>query len=386
MRLRRVVAAVLAVLVASPSWAATWEKSVDASGFSGTRPLLCSLSTKLWATQMHGTTNNVPITQWDATNNTITSVTGPTVTYFNEVLGFGCDSTNSRVHVDGRGRWEFFASTANLSSWTQVQQTNSPAQGFGGGVSGFGLGHAFSSVVDTGTDLFDIFTANDNSSSYASPTTINAASGFANYETTGVVVSDVSGTANDYYCGAVIDATTGNAGKLVASGMNGAGSGRWTQSCSGTVRGCDSGVSAHRVYPAFTNGSLCVVHSYNTSTGESYVSAWDSSGVLQIQQTIASTDLRPGAYFNLDGAGAALWAWTSAGVAYKSTGGNFSDASGTTYDITLDGGETLTGCQLVNGTIPVCLTTGGDVWAWRTPINVRNIGGGKSTPSLSGSL
>jgi hypothetical protein len=328
---------------------------------------------------MHGITNNIPIVQWNATNDTITSVTGPTVTYFNEVLGFGCDSTNSRVHVDGRGRWEFFASTANLSSWTQVQQANAATQSYGGGVFGFGLGHSFSSIVDTGTDTFTVYTANDNSSSYANPTSINAASGFANYEQVGIVVSDVSGTENDFYCGSAIDATTGNAGKLIAVGMNGAGSGRWTQSCSGTVRGCDSTASAHRAYQAFTNGSLCVVPSYNTSTGASYISAWDSSGVLQIQQTIASTDLRPGIYFDLDGSGAALWAWTSAGVAYKSTGGNFGDASGTTYDVPIDGGDTLSGCQLVNGTIPVCLTTGGDVWAFRTPINVRYIGGGSIT-------
>lgn len=384
MRLTAAIAIILAL--SCPAKAASWEKSVDATGFTGTRPLTCSLGTKLWATQMHGTTNNVPIVQWDATTDAITSVTGPTVTYFNEVLGFGCDATNSRIHVAGRGRWGFFASTANLASWTAVQHSNVPVQGYGGGVFGFGLGHAFFSIGDVATDDFYIFTANDNNSSYANPAGVLASTGFANFEGTGAVVIETSGTASDYYCGVGLDAYTGTAGKLIAIGMNGVGGGRWTQSCSGTVRGCDSTASAHRVYPAFTDGALCIVSSYNTSTGASYVSAWDSSGVLQIQQTISSVDLRPGVYFDLDGAGAARWAWTTDGIAYKSTGGTFADAAGTAYDLPLDGGDALSGCQLVNGTIPACLTTGGDVFPWRTPINVRNIGGGRSIPSLSGAL
>jgi hypothetical protein len=371
----RRLALAAALLLAIPAHAAQWEKSVEASGFTGTRPLLCAFQAKLYALLMHGTTNPAPIVVWDASANTVSSATGRTVTNFNEVIGSGCDSVNSRLYVSGRGRHVEHATFGSLGTWTSDIDASVAAQAYGA-IDRFSSGWALGSTADLATDTFSLVYTTDFSSS--SGPSLNAASGFANHEETGCMVADVSGTANDIYVGAAIDATLAAAGKVMALGIDGAGNSRWTPNC-GTGVGCENGSSAHIVRQCFTNGTLAVTLAYNTSTGATYVTGWASNGTRTISQTLASTDLRSGVYFNLDGGGAALWAWTSAGVAYKSTGGNFSDASGTTHDLVLDGGDTLSGCQLVNGTIPVCLTTGGDVWAFRTPINVRYIGGGSIT-------
>lgn len=365
-----------AALFALPAHAAQWEKAIDASGFTGTRPLTCSIGTKLFATQMHGATNPAPISTWDAASGTAATVTGPTVTNFQEVLGMGCGQANSRVYLLGRGRWGKYTPTSSLGTWTSFADAAVAAQGYGGVAGEFGLGIGLTSIADIATDTLNVYTW-DLGATITGPS-LNAASGFANFEQTACLVADVSGTANDIYVGAAIDATLAAAGKVMALGIDGAGNSRWTPNC-GTGVGCENGASAHLMRQCFTNGTLAVTLAYNTSTGATYVTGWASNGTRTISQTLSSTDLRTGFYFDLDGSGAALWAWTAAGVAYKSTGGNFSDATGTTYDISIDGGDTLSGCQLVNGTIPVCLTTGGDVWAFRTPINVRYIGGGSIT-------
>ena len=364
-----------AVLLALPAHAAQWEKAVDASGFTGTRPLLCAFQAKLYAMLMHGTTNPAPIIVWDASANTVSSATGRTVTNFNEVIGMGCDAVNSRLYVSGRGRHVEHATFGSLGTWTSDIDASVAAQAYGA-IDRFSTGWALGSTADLSTDTFSLVFTTDFSSS--SGPSLNAASGFANHEETGCLVADVTGTANDIYVGAAIDATLAAAGKVMALGIDGAGNSRWTPNC-GTGVGCENGSSAHLLRQCFTNGTLAVTLAYNTSTGATYATGWASNGTRTISQTLSSTDLRTGFYFDLDGSGAALWAWTAAGVAYKSTGGNFSDATGTTYDISIDGGDTLSGCQLVNGTIPVCLTTGGDVWAFRTPINVRYIGGGSIT-------
>ena len=366
-----------AVLLALPAHAAQWEKSVDATGFSGTRPLLCSLGTKLYATQMHGTTDPAPFSVWDAASNTITSVTGRDITFFNEVLGIGCGTSTNRIYEAGRGRWLAYATTP-FTSWTSVADLNVAAQGYGGILSDFGLGVALATTVDTGTDTFGVFTW-DLASTSAGPS-INAASGFANHELTGCKVIDTTGTNNDIYVGAAIDATLGAAGKVMAVGIDGDGDSRWTPNC-GTGVGCENGASAHLMRQCASNGStLAVTLAYNTSTNTTYATGWASDGThSSISQTISSTDLRCVLYFDLDGAGAAFWAFTSAGVAYKSTGGDFSNASGTTYDLTLDASDTVTGCAVVNTTIPAVTTDDGDVFAWRTPINTRYIGGGSIT-------
>lgn len=380
--MRRSIFVAVALLLALPAHAAQWEKAIDASGFTGTRPLTCAIGTKLYVTQMHGSTNPASIRTFDTATSAVATATGPTATNFNEVLGFGCGQTNSRIYISGRGRWVKHAAASNLASWTSDTDSAVAAQGYAGSVSDFGLGAALTTTSDLSTDTFGIFTW-DLASTSAGPT-VNAATGFANYESTSCVVADTTGTNSDIYVGAAIDGTTGSTGKVIALGMDGDGDSLWTPNC-GTGVGCENGASAHVIRQCFTNsvngisGTLAITLAYNTSTGATYATGWASNGTRTISQTLSSTDLRTGVYFDLDGGGAALWAWTAAGVAYKSTGGNFSDATGTTYDISIDGGDTLSGCQLVNGTIPVCLTTGGDVWAFRTPINVRYIGGGSIT-------
>lgn len=379
----RALIAILVSLVASPAFAAaTWEKSVDASGFTGTRPLLCSYQTKLYAMLMHGTTNPAPIVVWDAASDSISSATGRTITNFNEVIGMGCDATNARLYFDGRGRFVAHATFGSLGSWTSDIDASVAAQAYGA-VDRFSSGWALGATSDLSTDTFTLVYTTDFSSS--SGPSLNAATGFANHESTGCLVADVSGTASDIYVGAALDGTTGGTGKVMALGIDGAGNSRWTPNC-GTGVGCETGSSAHLMRQCASNGStLAVTLAYNTSTGATYATGWASNGTRSISQTLASTNLVCALYFDLDGSGAAFWAFTSAGVAYKSTGGDFSDATGTTYDLPLDVGDAATGCAVVNTTIPAVTTTGGDVWAWRNPINVQVIGGGKRS-ALSGDL
>lgn len=378
----RTLAIAIAIFLATPALAAEWEKSVDATGFTGTRPLLCSLGTKLYALQGHSTSNPATITVFNAADDSISSASGRTATNFQEVIGLGCDDINNRLYESGRGRWTAYSPIASLGTWTSLIDGAVSAQSYGP-VAKYSGGWGITETIDTGTDVFGIVYTTDFSGSWVE-TTLNAATGFANHEMTACLIADASGTANDFFFGAALDGTTGGTGKTMALGIDGAGNSRWTPNC-GTGVGCENGASAHVMRQCFTNGTLAVVLAYNTSTGATYATGFASNGTRTISQTLASTDLRRGVYFDLDGGGAALWAWTSAGIAYKSTGGDFSNATGTTYDITLDGGDTLSACQLVNGTIPVCLTTGGDVWAWRTPINVQVIGGGKRS-ALSGDL
>lgn len=361
--MRRLFVALSLALVASPAWAARWVQSNNGGGVTDARLVTGTDATWLYATKYHGTTNPPILTAFD-TSGGIAKIAGRTITNFNEVLGLAVDATNHKIFMFGRGRWMASTLTSSLGAWTNITDLSVSAQGYGGGSAPFGADALFVSIADLPTDTFSTY---ESTSGFVG-VSINAASGFANYEQTSVAVSGSFG------CGAAIDATTGNAGTVVALGIDGAGNSRWTQSCSGTVRGCDSTASVHQIRQAFTDGSLCVVLSQNTSTGDARASAWDSSGVIQIQQALTSTTIACGFYGNLDGSNA-LWAFTAGGAAYKSTGGNFSASA--SYNITLDGGESVNGCSVVNS-VPTVLTTGGDKWEWKTPavtyVPIRSVG------------
>lgn len=359
MRLRAAVAPILA-LVATPAGAATWAKLLNGTGPALTRPhyaycgsngvyfvndAATSATNAVWRVQSNGA-----VSQYNY------ATTATPIGSTNKIRAIGCDSTYLIGAGGGSENHHIsYAALPSLASWTNKTSGTSNVS-WGGNIDVFGsLTWTLTSIASVDSpDTFNL--RNISTGSFGSILTTSI-DGYKTFEQLGCRVN------SSFYFGAAINDAS-SAGDIHTEAVDSSFAKLWDSSeATGQFTGS---WRAERAYPCFTDSTIGVGIFYDTTNSQSLVVAQNSSGTKAINaQVITSTDLRPGFYFDLDGSGAALWAYDTAGHAYKSTGGNFATAP--SYDITLDGGDTLAGCgiggdydSLGASSDPFCTTTNGD--------------------------
>lgn len=377
MRLRGMVAAILALSIAAPSWAA-WTKGINNSGPAIARPKFTTSTTNgVYAVNIGATSGTGAIWRVQSSlavnqYNFSPTVACPAVGATNAIRGMQCDDTNCIVYGGGSGGWcNQYAAMPTFSSWTDIT-----------GASGTGADAAFVGNCDvfgarTWTCLIDNSTAGSvtvypiNTSGLG--TGLSRTDSYTLREGASVKVN------SNFHFGALI--TGASPLDVYTIAVDSANAKLWDGATStGQFTGSWQAALAR---PGVTDGVLGVAIFYDSTNSQSVIVGQNSSGTKVVNaQVVTSTDLRPGFYFDLDGAGAALWAFDTAGVAYKLTntsdgvtacssssaaGCTFVNVSGTTYDITLDGGDTLAGCSMGGdydslgaASDPFCTTANGD--------------------------
>lgn len=110
-----------------------------------------------------------------------------------------------------------------------------------------------------------------------------------------------------------------------------------------------------------TDGTTSVIGLRRASASKSYLVQQGSVTTTQEY----SSDLIVGYAGTAFTGSSARFAISTAGVMWTATSGAFADASGTSLDLTLDGGDTVSAFALApDGTTPMVLTTAGDVWTY----------------------
>lgn len=355
MRLRQLGIALLALSLASPAWASKiWVKAINnESKIAFARPHLIYDATygvydlNQTATSM---TNVIGRVQSDYT---VTQISGPpSLQAASPARGIGIGADGLFYLSTGGSGGEALASASppTMSSWTELDD-NLANTAYGGTHSAFGASAILQETHPSATVAMKAFLL-----SPASNVT-NAAAGYTLYESSACTVFT---TGSSYAIFAAI-----NSGNLHTIGidLSGGNAHKIWQPSDGAIGSFSNG-SLTTLRTCMTDGTRGVIFGYTGSN--TVIAMQDSAGTKNATngQVITSLDVRPAFYGNLDGS-SALWGMTTGGVAYKESGGTFSDATGTTYDITLDGGDAVAGGVMAWS--PLIFTTAGDVWEWKTP-------------------
>lgn len=358
MRSRRLLAALLGLALAlpAPAWAAEWVKVADGTGPAATNPHLTVVGDYVYVVQLGATsaTDAITVINTSGWGISTASFTAPSTATSWAIRGSGGDSTKWCVGGGGNsGGFLTCATPPGLSSWT-ARQDNSSDLAYGGTFDPFGLGYAGAYNYDTGTDVFGAFSLG-----------LPSGYGEATHAENGYTFNQLAGckvTSGYYLAASIIDAATDHVRTLGIDGSNAA---KWTINC-GTGVGCELANLATAMRPCLSDGTLG--YTFTHSSTSTHIIGWNGSGAQTAESDLASIDVRPGFVFDLDGEGAEPWAFKTDGDSYQCVGTGNCWADEADGDITLDGGDTLSGCVLAaSGAIPVCITTGRDVWAWTTP-------------------
>lgn len=354
--MKRLALILAALLASSPAWSAEWVKVADGTGPSATNPHLTVVGDYVYVVQLGATSATDAITLINTSGWGIStaSFTAPSTATSWAIRGSGGDATKWCVGGGGNsGSFITCATPPTFSSWA-TRQDNSSDLAYGGTFDPFGLGYAGVYNYDTTTDEMGAFSL-----------AIPSGYGQASHAENGYTLNQLAGckVSSSYYLGAsIIDSATDH---VHALGIDGSNAAKWTVNC-GTGTGCELGILATTMRPCFTDGTYGFTTTYSTTS--THIIGWNGSGAQTIETDFASIDVRPGFTFDLDGEGAKPWAFKTDGDSYQCTGTGNCWADESDGDITLDGGDTLSGCVLAaSGAIPVCTTTGRDVWAWTTP-------------------
>ena len=343
MRLRQVVAAFLAVALASPAWAApTWYRTgVTGPTWTDAQFNVCD-STHLAGVNRAATskTNAVTMVTWASGIPSVNTVDGPTTTNtFGQPRGLGCGAsrltvTGGKITGTGATYWIYNSSSLSSISWSQVTDQTDGA--------GTAIDNLFGNIDVSPPGAKDVIVANYWNHSSQSRMSIGTIA-LSPYST--AYSSEYNSGGNNFgtECttakvgsGYVYAACAGNS-KIYSYGWQGTTS---SNLFAGNAT-CTGPATANAIMrPGFTDGTLGVAIASNGT--DSYVCGMTSAGSATVNQTLSSILLKSGANF-----ASGLWAWQSTGLSRKFATSTFDLDS--TYDIPSDVLNGSTVVQVVAG-------------------------------------
>ena len=345
--MKRFVAAILAILIASPSWAAGWVKLTNNSTVAFARPYPYFVGSSNGGIVVFniGATSATNILQVVDSSGTVTQKDGPTLSgtaigATRTPKGIGYSGTTLEFTGGGSGGYFIYECTLpTCGSWTSIIDGATPAS-YPGIREDLGNGMGSAMFVPA-----------------AGSATIGGKPGVS------VAVSGQSTTSQEGMSCTVNSKVIGMAfasgdTKLWFAGSDNNNTTLWTN-----VRYAVSG-SAPTVprAPAFNDGSNCVFVWYDGT--DSNVFTVSQSGAI-VAQRILAKDVRPIGYYNFNGT-TKSWLMDTTGVAYvASAGGAFEDASSTTFDLTPDSTDTVMAGVVQTSSTPIVFTLAGDIWEWQ---------------------
>lgn len=338
--MRRLVALLLALSLASPAWAAKQWNVATVTGTGGQTGELATVaicdSTHWLEIERRATTLTNKVTL-----NTVTApgavtrenLTVSSPTNFSKLLGVGCDA--STIVLAGSGRWISFASLSNPSSWSSAVDNSSSGNGYGGFI--------FPSPAGGGKWRFHQAFGGDNSvyisdyvlSPFAATNLANSTPNADELELVSVAVSsslDISagvsnGSGQSYF-------------RPYVSGSSYAATAQ-ESSASATT-------GSYYYQPFSMNGTLGAFTIKRQSNGQIYIRWVTGSGTITNLNTGSTTDLRPLGDWNPSGSLRRGWWFATDGTARKSD--SISAPTSISTDATYDVGTTaMQGSTLVAG-------------------------------------
>ena len=357
-------AILLAVLLASPAWAADQWNAGTLTGTGRTEalsyPATCSSSIAL-AIPRRATSLSSALTKYVVTGAgtiTATAATPSSPTLMEKILGVGCNSTSAIV--GGSGVWLQSAALSSLSSWTLEADASATGQSFAGTITATSPDKTFQVVnVCPGCTTTRLF-------NFSIPWSTGNVAGSA------PVATDVEsvGTSVDasYYFSASQDSSTGRPYfRGYASGTSYA----FTSQAGSTMQ-----ASSENWYPPYgLNGTLGVATQYSSFYSSTTRAAFVTSAGTITVISVGAFDAIP--LGDWDPTGSLRRGWfirKSNGAAYStdSASAPTTISAASTYDIPSDamGGSTplfaIMGLDMEGdgGTNPVVMMADGSHFAW----------------------